>query len=284
MTTTLRPVGPEEPLPGGGRTRHFSVCTNGRPVGAVRATAKALGAGLVGEIADLEITAGRRRGRGAVAALAAEEVLRGWGCTRVDVTVPEGAAEALRLVTSLGYRERSRTMAKRLSRRPPRLPAGLAERPIDAAAFPGWLAEQQRGYVHDLVASGLSGEQARDKSDAARRALLPDGVDTTDTVLRFLAPEQPREAEPLGSLWVRLRGQTLPGGGELGWVFSVEVAEGSRSCGHGRTLMLLAERACLDAGVHDLGLNVFAGNKVALGLYSSLGYGVVGRSFGKPLL
>ncbi|MFE4601870.1 hypothetical protein ACFRKE_13535 [Kitasatospora indigofera] len=47
--------------------------------------------------------------------------------------------------------------------------------------------------------------------------------------------------------------------------------------------MLLAERECLAAGVRDLGLNVFSGNDVAVGLYTSLGYAVTNRVFGKPL-
>ncbi|MFD7737879.1 hypothetical protein [Kitasatospora sp. NPDC059800] len=47
--------------------------------------------------------------------------------------------------------------------------------------------------------------------------------------------------------------------------------------------MLLAERECLAAGVRDLGLNVFAGNEVAIRLYASLGYRVTNRIYGKPL-
>lgn len=64
---------------------------------------------------------------------------------------------------------------------------------------------------------------------------------------------------------------------------TVEVAPDRRGRGHGRTLMLLAERECLAAGVRDLGLNVFSGNEVAVGLYTSLGYAVTNRVFGKPL-
>lgn len=35
MTTHLRPAGAERREPGGGRTRAFDVCVNGRPVGEV---------------------------------------------------------------------------------------------------------------------------------------------------------------------------------------------------------------------------------------------------------
>ncbi|WP_055586078.1 GNAT family N-acetyltransferase [Streptacidiphilus griseoplanus] len=288
MTTTLRPDGPEEALPDGGRTRRYSVCANGRPVGGVRVTAGGPAGvgrrGLQGGIAELEITEGRRRGRGTVAVLAAEEVLRGWDCTRVDADIPEECTAALRLALALGYRERSRTMVKHLVAEPPALPAGLRARPIGEAEFPGWAAAGEERYIGELVASGLTEEQARAKSADDHRRLLPDGPHTRDTLLTRLLPEQPADAEPLGDLWVQLRGRTLPGGEDLAWVLSVDVAEQARGRGHGRALMLLAERACLAEGVRHLGLNVFADNPVAGGLYGSLGYRTTARRLGKRLL
>jgi ribosomal protein S18 acetylase RimI-like enzyme len=71
-----------------------------------------------------------------------------------------------------------------------------------------------------------------------------------------------------------------PDGRRMAWVSEVEVAEGERGQGHGRALMLLAERECLAAGVRDLGLNVFADNAPANALYRSLGY----RTFRTSLL
>jgi GNAT superfamily N-acetyltransferase len=287
MTTTLRPTGPEEPLPGGGRTRRWAVCANGRPVGAVRASAHARWSGFTGEISELEITEGRRRGRGTVAVLAAEEVLRAWGCTRVDVTVPESAAGAQRLAAALGYRERMRNMSKRLPDEPPVLPEGLAERPIAEADFAEWLAAGDEMYVQELLGSGLSEAQARAKAaeDSARE--LPQGVRTPNTALRCLMAG-PAGGEPVGSIWVRLGGTGAePAGRESAghaWVMSVDVAEASRGRGFGRALMLVAEQVCLTAGVRDLGLNVFTENRTAIGLYASLGYRVTVRVLGKQLL
>ncbi|MFJ9948939.1 GNAT family N-acetyltransferase [Kitasatospora sp. NPDC091207] len=278
MTTTLRPEGPESPV-AGGRTRRWQICANGRPVGALRTTSVPRGPQLWGEISELEVTEGRGRGRGTFGALAAEEVLRGWGCTRVDADIPEAAQVGRALAVTLGYTERMRNMAKRLDA-PPALPAGVAARRIDSADFPGWLAAAKEGYLSDLVSSGLGAEQACAKSDADHLSLLPQGADSPGVALRRLYGDAP---DPLGSLWLALRVRDLPDGAPLAWVMVVEVAAAHRGAGHGRSLMLLAERECLAAGVRDLGLNVFTGNGVAIRLYESLGYRITNRVYGKPL-
>ena len=282
MTTTLRPESPESPAPGGGRTRRWQICANGRPVGALRTTATPRGDQCWGQIAELEVWEGRGRGRATVGALAAEEVLRSWGCSRIDADIPETATAAARLAETLGYRERMRNMAKRLDtgHPAPGLPPGVTARAIDAAAYPAWLDEAKAGYLHDLCASGLTETQARAKSDADHLSLLPQGAATPGVVLRRL---HGADGTPVGSLWLALRQRDLPDGRPLAWVMTVEVAAGRRGRGHGRDLMLLAERECLAAGVHDLGLNVFSSNRVAIGLYTSLGYLVTNRVLGKPL-
>ena len=106
MTTTLRPTEPLQRHPDGTRSRRYQVCVNGRPVGVLLlGTHPVFGEG-VARVTELRIEeADRRRGRATVAALAAEEVARGWGCTRIEVTVPGDAVPALRLVTALGYLE-----------------------------------------------------------------------------------------------------------------------------------------------------------------------------------
>jgi GNAT superfamily N-acetyltransferase len=280
MTTTLRPEGAEESLPGGGRTRRWRICVNGRPVGGLRTTALPRDGRWWGEIADLEVREGHRRGRATVGVLAAEEVLRGWGCTRVDVTVPEQATAALRLAHALGYTERMRNMAKRLGAAP-ELEPGLVLRPITGAEYPAWLESVRAGYLHDLRASGLTDQQARAKADADHDQVLAQGPATPGVALRRLVDA---EGRVLGSLWLHLHQDVLPDGSPLAWVMVVEVSEDHRGRGHGRTLMLAAERECLAAGVRDLGLNVFSANRVAIALYESLGYRVTRRTLGKPLL
>lgn len=207
-------------------------------------------------------------------------MLRTWDCTRVDANIPETARIARGLATTLGYTERMRNLAKRLTTAPA-LPAGTTADRIEPPEFQAWLDRAARGYLRSLVESGLSEEQARARSHLDHQRQLPQGADSPGVALRRLRADG--EAEPLGSLWVDFHRRDLPNGGPLAWVMTVEVSPTHRGRGHGRTLMLLAERECLAAGVRDLGLNVFTGNEVAIRLYASLGYRVTNRIYGKPL-
>src|SRR5207244_2214252 len=93
----------------------------------------------------------RGRGRGTVAALAAEEVARGWGCTRIEASVPADAGAALRLATALGYVQRNRTMEKPLGGAAPELPAGSRGRAMTRAEFERWLRHESERYAQSWI-------------------------------------------------------------------------------------------------------------------------------------
>jgi ribosomal protein S18 acetylase RimI-like enzyme len=278
MTTTLRPAGPEETLPDGGRGRPWLVLANGRTVGSVRTTAVPYGTHRVGRIDALQITEGLRRGRGTVAALAAEEVLRSWDCTRAEVVVPAAAQPALALARALGYTETNRKLLKELGEVPPPAP-GLTLRPISDAEFPDWLTEANEEYQEHLVRSGLTPEQARQRCAADTRNLLRQGAATPGVALRRLYAGE----RAVGSLWVALDNGPGPDGRRRAWVMTVEVAPDRRGRGYGRQLMLAAERETLAAGTRLLGLNVYSDNEVAIRLYASLGYRPTTHVLAKPL-
>ncbi|MFD7504515.1 GNAT family N-acetyltransferase [Streptomyces sp. NPDC059850] len=281
MTTTLRPTTPERHTDDGGRSRSYEVCVNSRPVGSVRLTTDARLGPSAGRIEHLQIDAAdRHRGRATVAALAAEEVLRGWRCTRLLASVPAQAATALGLAAALGYRERGRNMVKPLTE-PPELPVGSAIRAMAEADYPAWHAHERTRYLATVLESGLTREQAEAKAEADYATLLPHGPATPGTVLRILA----HGGTDVGTLWVALRAGE-PDAEERGeaYVFSVEVGEEHRGNGHGRTLMLAAERDSLAAGARSLGLYVAGGNTPALRLYESLGYEAVEYHLIKQLL
>ncbi|MER5771220.1 GNAT family N-acetyltransferase [Streptomyces sp. NPDC001985] len=267
MTTTLRPSGPLQRTADGGRSRGYEVCDNSRPVGSVEiASLPSVEAGC-GTVRGLRIAeSDRRRGRGTVAALAAEEVLRGWGCTQVQVSVPPDATAAARLTTALGYTERSRTMVKHLPEAPPALPDGASARPMTADEFAVWWEEGLQGYARSWAERGLTPAAARAKAEADRSAGLPGGRATPGVRLEVLE----YAGEPAGHLYLGRR-ELLPGE-HAAYVYDIEVYGERRGRGHGRALMLHAERCALAAGERRIGLHVFAGNEPALGLYASLGY------------
>ncbi|MFR9799332.1 GNAT family N-acetyltransferase, partial [Streptomyces sp. MS06] len=274
MTTTLRPTEPLQRATDGTRSRRYQVCVNSRPVGVVRlATSPAFGDG-VAHVADLRIEEpDRRRGRGTVAALAAEEVARGWGCRRIEVDVPADAPAALRLFEALGYVLRNRGMDKQLADTPPALPEGSRVRPMTEADFSVWHAHESEQYARAWIERGVPEAEAYAKARRDHETLLPHGLATENMLFSVVEQAGAR----VGTLWLALQD-------EQAYVYDVEVDAGHRGRGHGRTLMLLAEAQSVTAGRRVLGLNVFAGNTAAERLYEALGYRTTRRVLHKPLL
>ncbi|MFI1164046.1 GNAT family N-acetyltransferase [Streptomyces sp. NPDC020801] len=274
MTTTLRPAEPLQHHADGTRSRRYRVCVNSRPVGVIHLATHPVFGPAVARILDLSIDEpDRRRGRGTVAALAAEEVARGWGCKRIETAVPAGSPAAVRLVTALGYVHRNRGMEKRLDATAPELPAGSRGRPLTQAEYGPWLEHGKATYAQSWIGRGVPPEQAWAKSEDDHARLLPQGPTTPGMVLSVLE----HEGTPVGTLWIAITE-------DKAFVYDVEADERFRGRGHGRSLMLLAEAQAVAAGRRVLGLNVFAGNTPAERLYESLGYEPVRYSLYKELL
>ncbi|MEU7696873.1 GNAT family N-acetyltransferase [Streptomyces sp. NPDC039028] len=267
MTTTLRPAEPLQQTPDGGRSRTYDVCVNSRRVGSVHlSTDPGFGAasGVISRLGVLEPDRGR--GRGTVAALAAEEVLRGWGCVEVQISVPADAGPALRMAGALGYTERSRNMVKELPAEPPVLPEGVEVRPMTEAEYAAWEVRAKEGFARSWTDRGVPEEQARAKAESSHAKYLPEGLATPGVAIHVVA----RDGRSAGHLWTgRIE---LEPGLWAAFVYDIEVDEAERGHGYGRALMLLAERVAREAGDTRIGLHVFAGNTPALRLYESLGY------------
>ncbi|NDZ71869.1 MULTISPECIES: N-acetyltransferase [unclassified Streptomyces] len=274
MTTTLRPTEPLQRAADGTRSRHYQVCVNSRPVGVLHlGTSRDLGDS-VAVIRKLRVDEpDRRRGRGTVAALAAEEVARGWGCRLMEASVDGDAEAGTRLAEALGYVLRNRTMTKPLGDTPPRLPDGSRARPMTPEDFAAWQAYETEHYARTWMERGVPEAAARAKARRDHEVLLPRGPETENMLFSVLE----HEGERVGILWLALRE-------DRAFVFDVEAESAHRGRGHGRTLMLLAEAQAIAAGRPLIGLNVFAGNTPAERLYESLGYRTTRYSYGKPLL
>ncbi|MFF4348431.1 GNAT family N-acetyltransferase [Streptomyces sp. NPDC001530] len=262
MTTTLRPTEPLQHAADGTRSRRYQVCVNSRPVGAVHlATDPNFGA-FVALIRELRIDEpDRGRGRGTVAALAAEEVARGWGCRQMQVSVPAGAEAAFRLTKALGYVVRNRWMEKPLADTPPELRTGSHGRPMTEDEYRTWDGHSRESYAQDWIRRGVPETEAYAKSERSHRQLLPQGPATENMVFSVLEHEGNR----VGTLWLGEREGAA-------FVYDVRVDDAHIGQGHGRTLMLLAEAQAVAAGRSRIALNVFVGNTPAERLYESLGY------------
>ncbi|MFF9454943.1 GNAT family N-acetyltransferase [Streptomyces flaveolus] len=274
MTTTLRPTEPLQRAADGSRSRRYQVCVNSRPVGAVHlGTSPAFGDS-VAVIHRLSIDEpDRRRGRGTVAALAAEEVARSWGCRQIQVSVAGDDEAGPHLAGALGYVLRTRGMVKTLGGTPPALPAGSSPRPMSPAEFGAWQTYQSEQYARTWMEQGVPEAEARAKARNDHRTLLPQGLDTENMLFSVLQ----HDGDRVGILWLALRE-------DRAYVFDVEADAAHRGQGHGRTLMLLAETQALAAGRRLVGLNVFVGNTPAERLYESLGYETTRYNYYKPLL
>ncbi|GGT19303.1 GNAT family N-acetyltransferase [Streptomyces chromofuscus] len=274
MTTTLRPTEPLQRAADGTRSRHYQVCVNSRPVGAIHLGTSPVFGDSVARILDLRIAEpDRRRGRGTVAALAAEEVARGWGCRQIEAAVPGDAEAGLRLLTALGYVLRNRVMEKHLGDTLPGLPPGSGARPMTEAEFALWYVHESEHYARTWIDRGVPEAEAYAKARRDHEQLLPDGPATEDMLFSVLEQDGTR----VGTLWVALQE-------DRAYVFDVETDAAHRGRGHGRALMLLAERQTVEAGLRVLGLNVFAGNTPAERLYESLGYTTTRYTLYKNLL
>lgn len=274
MTTTLRPTEPLQQTADGTRSRTYRVCVNSRPVGGIRLVVRPEFGPDVARIENLHIDEpDRGRGRGTVAALAAEEVVRGWGCRRVEVSVPHDADTALRLATALGYLPGSRHLVKPLDGTPRELPQGSAARPITEAEYGPWLAHEREEFARSLIEKGMPAAEAHARTDEGHAKHLPDGPATENTLISVLEHEGAR----VGVLWLGLWPETA-------FVLDVEVDAEHRGRGHGRALMLLAEQQAVAGGKDRVTLNVFSGNTPAERLYESLGYRTVAHHLYKELL
>ncbi|MEV7089149.1 GNAT family N-acetyltransferase [Streptomyces sp. NPDC093085] len=285
MTTTLRPTGPLQQAGDGTKARSYEICVNGRPVGAVEVATDPGFDHRAGIVDALRIDEpDRRRGRATVAVLAAEEVLRGWGCDRSQVFVPDGAEAARHLMESLGYTERSLNMAKDVA--PERtesggyaeLPGGRVSRPMTGAEFEEWRAHDILAYVRTWTDRGVPADQARAKMEQSHRENLPQGLATPGTTFAVVL----HEGTVVGHVWVAPR-EVTPGRPGA-YVYDVAVVEEARGRGHGRALMTLAEQIADRDGHTLLGLHVFADNTPAVRLYDAVGYRVTQRNYVRPLL
>ncbi|WP_338059262.1 GNAT family N-acetyltransferase [Streptomyces oceani] len=145
------------------------------------------------------------------------------------------------------------------------------------AEYATWRVRDVAGYSNVLADRGVPPERARAVASRELDTLLPEGPATSGMTLRTLE----HDGAAVGGLWLCTDGAPRPEADA--WAYAVEVPAGQRGRGHGRTLMLLAERECHAAGPRRLGLQVRVNNAPARRLYATLGYRTIERVLHKRL-
>jgi ribosomal protein S18 acetylase RimI-like enzyme len=145
------------------------------------------------------------------------------------------------------------------------------------AEYQAWHDGALESYAEDIArASGRPIEAARERARSQDAQLLPDGQNTTNTWLMTICDDSDAT---VGTLWIGPHSERS----DLAYIYDIEIHPSRRGEGLGRAAMLAAEELVREAGIPEIGLNVFGFNEGAQRLYASLGYRVVATQMAKPV-
>ena len=138
----------------------------------------------------------------------------------------------------------------------------IALRPLREDEYAAWDEAHRAEYERGLVDfAGLTPEAARSKVDHDVPAVLPEGLATEGA--RIWAVEE--DGRKVGTVFVGVRGGDC-------WLYDITIEAAERGRGYGRAAMVALEDEVRALGHEGVTLNVWGGNAVARGLYTSLGY------------
>lgn len=121
-------------------------------------------------------------------------------------------------------------------------------------------------YAKDNIEAGYwDAADALELSRKATLGLLPQGVKTPNHYLYVVREGEQR----VGIVWMKANVDTA---NKNGFIYDIAIDESQRGKGYGRQAMQLIEEKARELELGQMGLHVFAKNKVAFTLYESLGY------------
>lgn len=145
--------------------------------------------------------------------------------------------------------------------------SNLKLRPMMEMEFEAWRIYSRKNYAAEKQKEGLSAEDAKAEAEKSFAKNLPQGKDTPGSYV--YAVVQASDGIVVGHLWW---GPMNQGTNKVPWIYDIELKKEFRGKGYGRAAMQLALADIKAKGFLRMGLHVFGHNKVARGLYESLGF------------
>ena len=140
-----------------------------------------------------------------------------------------------------------------------------ALRPMTEDEFARFRPELLEGYAAERARNlGTTLEVERAVAERQTAELLPDGVRTKNHHLWIVTDDA---GERVGVLWA-----LVDPAQRRAFIYDIEIDEPHRGKGYGRRALERLEEFVKPLGVTRIGLNVFADNDVAIGLYQKQGY------------
>ncbi len=139
--------------------------------------------------------------------------------------------------------------------------------PMTETEYNIWAPRSRRDYAADKMKANSLTQQEADKiaaDDFAR--LLPEGLNSKDNYLFGVKDET---LQNVGFIWFRVQGAL---DNRKAFICDIIIEKQFRGRGYGKKTMQLIEHEVQKLGLSRIGLHVFGFNKVAIGLYESLGY------------
>ena len=135
-------------------------------------------------------------------------------------------------------------------------------RPLREDEYAAWDEVHRGEYERGLVKfAGVARDAARAKVERDVLAVLPEGLATPGTWIWAVESDRRR----VGTVFLGIRG------GEA-WLYDITIDLDERGNGFGRAAMVAFEAELRSLGHATVALNVWGGNGIARGLYTSLGY------------
>lgn len=144
---------------------------------------------------------------------------------------------------------------------------GLNAKKMSESDYKLWSDRSKISYaLEKQKANGYTDEEAREIAETSFAKLLPQGQNTPDHYLRTVRNEA---GDLVGFYWFAATGAV---GNRKAFIYDIIIEENMRSQGFGRKTMELIEAEVRELGLKSVALHVFTNNKVAVGLYESLGF------------